>query len=163
MNKVATVFNHRKRNTIIIILVVVLAVLVGIYLIYQSVGFRGKTTPPEYRKISTVTGIEITVAIREDATGLYFEHNGERLSSVNRIRDLIPKTEYMFTVSNGSSVKQGVFIPALQKSVVVDPQDAVTTSLSFTNPGTYFFLGNTFQTGWSELKSGFDVATVGTN
>ncbi len=162
MNKIATVFNHRKRN-ILIVLVLVLAALCAVYVWYQSTGFRGKTTPPEYRKISSVTGIEITIAIREDATGLYFEHNGERLSSTNRIRDLMPGTEYMFTVSNGSTVKQGIFIPALQKSVVVDPENAVTTSLTFTNPGTYFFLGNTFQTGWDDLKSGFDVATDVTN
>ncbi len=161
MNKIATVFNHRKRN--ILILLFILLALSAVYVWYQSTGFRGKTTPPEYRKVSTVTGIDITITIREDATGLYFEHNGERLSSTNRIQNLMPGTEYMFTISNGSTVKQGVFIPALQKSVVVEPENAVTTSLIFANPGTYYFLGNTFQTGWDDLKSGFDVATTPSN
>jgi hypothetical protein len=107
--------------------------------------------------VSAVVGTDIPVTIHSDGVSVYFEHNGERLSLANRITDLMVGTEYAFTFTNNSGVKQGVFVPALKESIVVETGQTGTIYLRFTNPGTYYFMGNVYQPGWDGLRSGFDV------
>jgi hypothetical protein len=133
-----------------------LVALVSLYFTYQA-NMKTATKPPEYKKVSAVVGTDIPVSVRSDGTSMYFEHNGERLSLTNRITDLMVGTEYTFILTNNSGVKQGVFIPALKESVVVETTQPVSISVRFDNPGTYYFMGNVYQPGWDGLKSGFEV------
>ncbi len=148
--------NLKKWLPYIVVGVFAIVALVSLYFAYQT-NVKTKTTPPEYKKVSAVTGVDIPVSVQSDGVSIYFEHNGERLSLTNRITDLMVGTEYTFTFTNNSGVKQGVFIPALKESVVADTTQTVSIPIKFGNPGTYYFMGNVYQPGWEGLKSGFDV------
>lgn len=130
--------------------------LVSLYFTYRA-STKTKTTSPDYKKVVAVTGQDIPVSVESDGTSMFFEHNGEPLSLTNRITDLMVGREYTFILTNNSGVKQGVFIPALKESVVTETTQTVSISVSFDNPGTYYFMGNVYQPGWDGLKSGFEV------
>ena len=154
----------KKRISSILILglgvVVVLAVL-GVYMLWNRSSKPSTTerqfVPPVYKKVAAEATTDIAILIKKDAGGMFFEWNGVRLSTTQRITGLVPGTQYTCTITNNTNVKEGVFIPVLTKNLVINPGQAQTVSVSFSRPGTYYFLGNIYQTGWAGLESGFDV------
>ena len=148
--------NMKKRLPYLVVGVFAIVALVSLYLAYHA-SITRKMVPPVYKKVSAVIGTDIPVSISSDGVSLYFTHNGERLSLTNRIPDLIVGTEYTLIFTNTSGVKQGIFIPALKESVVAETAQPVSIRVRFTNPGTYYFMGNMYQSGWDGLRSGFDV------
>jgi heme/copper-type cytochrome/quinol oxidase subunit 2 len=148
----------RKGLIVSLVLIVVLAALGGFFLWNQShqQGER-KLVPPTYKKVAADATHDIAILIKNDTGGMYFEWNGKRLSRINRITGLAPGTQYTFTITNNTLVKEGIFIPALTTNLVINAGQSSTASVSFASPGTYYFLGNIYQAGWAGLESGFDV------
>jgi len=150
--------NDQKKISRYVFIVGAIVVLIAIGVMAFVLRTDKKTSvPPDYKPVSAVVGTDIPVGIQTDGVSVYFEHNGERLSLANKITDLMVGTEYAFTFTNNSGVKQGVFVPALKESIVVETGQTGTIYLRFTNPGTYYFMGNVYQPGWDGLRSGFDV------
>ncbi|MBP6994004.1 hypothetical protein KBB12_02075 [Candidatus Woesebacteria bacterium] len=150
--------NFKKKLPYFIGGVLVFVASLGLFFAYRA-NILPTSKKPDFTKVSAVTGVTIPISIKNDGAGMYFEHNGERLSPTNHIADLLLNTKYTLTLTNASAVKQGMFIPVLKEDVVVEPGQSVSLSMSFSNPGTYYFLGNVYQPGWDGLSSGFDVAT----
>lgn len=158
MEKLAT--THQSRKVIVIVLLLcVLAIGVGVgFVVVQRTKSSIRTTPPEYRRVSSITGTQITLTIKQDTQGMYFEHDGTRLSNANRITGVILNTDYLLTVTNETSSRQGILIPVTKDTVLVDPEQSVTIPLVFRTPGTHSFIGAVYASDWGGLTSGFDVS-----
>lgn len=151
--------NFRKKLPFFVGGILIFVALVWLFFAYRaSVLFE--TKKPDFTKVSAVTGLTIPISIKSDGAGMYFEHNGERLSPTNHITNLDINTKYILSVTNSSGVRQGIFIPITKASVVIENAQSVSLDLNFSTPGTYYFLGNVYQAGWDGLKSAFDVGTM---
>lgn len=150
--------NLDKRLAIFVILMAVVAL--GVF--FWSNNARQTETnrkfvPPVYKKVAADATNDIAILMKADAGGMYFEWNGKRLSRTNRITGLAPGTQYTFTITNNTSVKEGIFIPAITTNLVINAGQSSVATVSFSSPGTYYFLGNIYQAGWAGLESGFEV------
>lgn len=158
MEKLATLHPHKRYVVLALALCVVAVVLAIRYVMYVRTKDSIRTTPPAYREVSSVTGTDITIQIRQDTQGLSFEHDGQRLSNSNRITGLIVNTEYLLTVTNLTSSRQGIFLPVTKDRVIIDPGQSTTIPLVFRTSGTHSFIGSAYARGWESLTSGFDVS-----
>lgn len=160
-----TPINHtQKRKALIFALLGSFIVLAGIafFLLSRSSVFKPQK-PPDFTPVSAVSGNTITLTIKTDAAGPYVEYNGEKINMSNMLGSLKTNTEYTLEIANTTHVKQGLFIPAKQLSILVDPgQSDNKNRVTFTSPGTFFFLPASYQAGWENLKSGFIVQSDNT-
>lgn len=155
-----TPLNSKQRQKALLLAVAGFLVLVGVAaLLMVRIQMKSPVTSPDFKKVSAVSGSTITLSIKTDAAGPYFEHNGEKISLSNPLQGLKKNTEYTLEIINMTTVPEGLFLPSGELSILVSPgQSDNKNRVTFSNSGTFVFLPLTYYPGWEQMKSAFVVS-----